>query len=71
MTKDTLEIRLTEVQNLSEIMDLPVMGTQLGLSFATYNIVQTCKLEVKFRVKVWKRRFRASLIARGSSFCRL
>jgi hypothetical protein len=32
-------------------MGLPVVGTQFGLSFATYNIVQTCKLEAKFKLK--------------------
>jgi hypothetical protein len=61
MTKDALEIPLTEVQNLSEIMGLRVVGTQFGLSFATYNIVQTCKLEVKFKLKCVDKTFSGEL----------
>jgi hypothetical protein len=61
MTKDTLEIPLTEVLNLSEIMDPPVVGTQFGLSFATYNIVQTCTLEVKFKLKCADKTFSGEL----------
>jgi hypothetical protein len=51
MTKETLEIPLTEVLNLSEIIDLPVVGTQFGLNFTIYNIVQTCRLAVKITLK--------------------
>jgi hypothetical protein len=61
MTKETLEIPLTQVQNLSETMDLPVVGTQFGLSFATYNIVQTCNLEVKFKLKCVDKTFLGEL----------
>jgi hypothetical protein len=61
MTKDTLEIQLTEIQNLSEIMDLPVVGTQFGLIFATNNIVQTCKLEVKFKLRCVDKTFSGEL----------
>jgi len=61
MPKDTLEIPLTEVQSLSEIMDLPVVGTQFGLSFATYKVVQTYKLEVKFKLKCMDKTFSGEL----------
>jgi hypothetical protein len=61
MTQDNLEIPLAGVQNLSELIDLPVVGTQFGLSFATYNIVQTCKLEVKFKLKCVDKTFSGEL----------
>jgi hypothetical protein len=61
LTKDNLDIPLAEQQNLSEIIGLSGVESKFGLSFATYNIVQTCKLEIKFKLKCVDKTFSGEL----------
>ena len=66
VTREKLDIPLAEQQNILDILDLPGVEIQFDLSFATYNIVQTGKLEVKFTFKCTGKTFWGSLIAPGS-----